>query len=113
MTEVRTTDPIDIVFDGPPGHEGPTFVEVEINGRSVNLGEWLKRPDGFWALRLYQNDQARLVPIFGDDPHTPVLYDIYMMIENSVRWIGSRGTIEQCKDAIIHATGPDPKANRS
>jgi hypothetical protein len=43
---------VDVVFDGPPGPRGGRFVEVEINGRSVSLGEWIERPDGYWALRL-------------------------------------------------------------
>lgn len=43
----------DIVFDGPPGPESGRFVEVEDDqGRSVRLGEWVQRSDGFWALRL-------------------------------------------------------------
>lgn len=45
---------IDIVFDGPPSHESGRFVEVENSeGRSINFGEWVQRPDGFWALRLH------------------------------------------------------------
>ena len=44
---------IDVVFDGPPGPEPPRFVEVEDSqGRSINFGEWVERPDGFWALRF-------------------------------------------------------------
>jgi hypothetical protein len=44
---------VDIVFDGPPAPESGRFVEVEDDtGRSINLGEWIHRPDGFWALRL-------------------------------------------------------------
>lgn len=44
---------IDIVFDGPPGPECGCFVEVEDEGgRSVNFGEWVHRPDGYWALRI-------------------------------------------------------------
>ena len=44
---------IDIVFDGPPGPESGRFVEVENeNGQSVNLGEWIQRPDGYSALRF-------------------------------------------------------------
>ena len=50
-------DYIDIVFDGPPSPEGARFVEVEDSrGRSVNFGEWVQRPDGYWALaflRMY------------------------------------------------------------
>jgi hypothetical protein len=46
-------DYIDIVFDGPPGPAAPRFVEVEDSqGRSINYGEWVQRPDGYWALRI-------------------------------------------------------------
>lgn len=46
---------IDIVFDGPPGHESGRFVEVEnAEGRSVHVGEWLQRSDGYWVLRIEQ-----------------------------------------------------------
>ena len=44
--------PLDIVFDGPPGPEAGRFVEVERDGRSVKAGEWMKRADGYWVLRL-------------------------------------------------------------
>lgn len=44
---------IDIVFDGPPSHESGRFVEVEsADGQSIKFGEWVERPDGFWALRI-------------------------------------------------------------
>ena len=47
------TDYIEFVFDGPPGPQGPRLVEVEdAKGRSIKAGEWRKRPDGFWALRV-------------------------------------------------------------
>lgn len=43
----------DIVFDGPPGHEAGRFVEVEdAGGKSIRLGEWVHRADGYWALRI-------------------------------------------------------------
>jgi hypothetical protein len=46
---------IDIVFDGPPSHESGRFVEVEnAEGRSIHVGEWLQRPDGYWVLRIKQ-----------------------------------------------------------
>jgi hypothetical protein len=46
-------DYIDIVFAGPPSPEGARFVEVEDSrGRSINFGEWVRRPDGYWALRI-------------------------------------------------------------
>jgi len=44
---------IDIVFDGPPSHESGRFIEVENEkGESVRFGEWVKREDGHWVLRL-------------------------------------------------------------
>jgi hypothetical protein len=43
---------INIVFDGPPAHESGRFVEVETDdGHSMSIGQWLDRPDGYWALR--------------------------------------------------------------
>lgn len=44
---------IDIVFDGPPGHESGRFVDVENSeGVSILIGEWIERPNGLWALRI-------------------------------------------------------------
>jgi hypothetical protein len=44
---------VDIVFDGPPGHEAGRFVEAESPaGTSVRIGEWIDRGDGCWALRI-------------------------------------------------------------
>ncbi len=45
---------IDIVFDGPPEAVPGRFVEVENKeGMSISVGDWVERPDGFWALRIY------------------------------------------------------------
>lgn len=42
-----------IVFDAPPGRDMPTLVEVEDeNGRSLDVGRWRQRPDGYWELVL-------------------------------------------------------------
>jgi len=47
------TNHIDIVFDGPPSGEAPRFVEVEnAEGKSIRIGEWIERSDGFWCLRI-------------------------------------------------------------
>lgn len=44
---------IDIVFDGPPSAVSGRFVEVEdSSGRSIDFGEWIQRPDGYWVLRI-------------------------------------------------------------
>ena len=44
---------VDIVFDGPPSHKAGRFVEVENeHGASIKFGEWVRRDDGLWALRI-------------------------------------------------------------
>lgn len=44
---------VDIVFDGQPGPEGPVFVETEdAYGNSISIGDWVKRPDDYWVLRV-------------------------------------------------------------
>lgn len=44
---------IDFVFDGPPGPQPPRFIEVEDeHGNSISVGEWIKRSDDRWVLRL-------------------------------------------------------------
>ena len=44
---------IDIVFDGPPSHESGRFVEVEDStGKSIAIGNWVEREDGYWVLRI-------------------------------------------------------------
>lgn len=44
---------IDIVFDGPPDRDGPRFIEVEDEtGKSIEIGEWIERGNGLWALRI-------------------------------------------------------------
>lgn len=48
-----TGSAINIIFDGPPGPEAGRLVEVETDdGKSINAGEWMERPDGLWALRI-------------------------------------------------------------
>lgn len=44
---------VDVVFGGPPGPVSGRFVEAEDeNRRSIKLGEWLQRDDGYWVLRI-------------------------------------------------------------
>lgn len=46
---------IDVVFDGPPAPVSGRFIEVEDeNGTSIKVGEWVKRDDGYWVLRIPQ-----------------------------------------------------------
>jgi hypothetical protein len=49
----RSSKYIDIVFEGGPGPVPPRFVEVEDDqGHSINYGQWVKREDGYWVLRI-------------------------------------------------------------
>jgi hypothetical protein len=49
------TEYVDVVFDGPPAPEAGRFVEVENDqGVSIKFGEWVHRPDGYWALRIWE-----------------------------------------------------------
>jgi len=44
---------INIIFDGPPRPESGRFVEVETDeGKGLNVGEWIDKGDGLWALRI-------------------------------------------------------------
>lgn len=69
---------INIIFDGPPGPESGRFVEVETDdGRSINAGEWIERPDGLWALRITSLQQANAADLckfcgrgLAEDDHT-------------------------------------------
>lgn len=50
---IDPADVVDLVFDGPPGPEGPRFIEAEDrHGRSVNVGQWIDTADGQWRLRI-------------------------------------------------------------
>jgi len=43
---------INIIFDGPPGHDAGRFVEVETDeGKSIKVGEWIQKGN-YWALRI-------------------------------------------------------------
>jgi hypothetical protein len=55
----RDAGPIHIIFDGPPSHESGRFVEVETpDGKGINVGEWVERDDGLWALVI----PGRIIP---------------------------------------------------
>lgn len=47
---------IDILFDGPPEHEGPRFIDiVNSEGKGVRIGQWMPSLDGMggWKLRIH------------------------------------------------------------
>lgn len=51
-----------IRFDDGPGHETGRFVEVELDGRSVSFGRWMKDPDSEkdWFLVMPEAAEAWL-----------------------------------------------------
>lgn len=55
---------IHFVFDSPPGPEGARFVECETpDGRSVNIGEWHRRTDGLWEVRVETGGSQRIAEL--------------------------------------------------
>jgi len=49
---------VDIVFDGPPGPMSGRFIEEEDANRCSNkFGEWVRRDDGYWVLRIDASTQ--------------------------------------------------------
>jgi hypothetical protein len=45
MAEVR------LIFDGPLSRDVPSLIAIEDNeGRSVSVGHWRERQDGYWEL---------------------------------------------------------------
>ncbi len=48
-----------IIFDAPPSPVGARFIDVEnVYGKSVNVGEWDRRPDKNWSLTIRESDFA-------------------------------------------------------
>lgn len=40
-------------FDGPPGADGPRFIECEnLEGEAIRAGQWYESYDGTWLLRV-------------------------------------------------------------
>ncbi len=74
---------LDIRFDGPPGHQSGRFVEVEIDGAGVGVGEWVE--DGSdWLLRIpsivvlnaeRREDQPKLALAFAVAQEAALLLD--------------------------------------
>lgn len=54
------SEPLYVIFDGPPSHESGRFVEVETaDGKSVNAGTWENHSGKYWRLGpLYRESQA-------------------------------------------------------
>lgn len=42
---------LDIVMSEGPGPNSQ-FIEAEVMGKSVNVGKWFKRDDGYWVFRI-------------------------------------------------------------
>lgn len=81
LDSLEMTGYIDIVFDGEPGPEGPVLVETEdSNGNGIRLGDWVKRSDDYWVLRVPRQE---ITGQTSDGHHTfDELYD-YRMLYNA------------------------------
>jgi len=56
---------IDVMFDGPPGPRPGRFIEVEVDGKSVDLGEWVEHPGASdtWSLSFTLEEAARCLGV--------------------------------------------------
>lgn len=60
--------PIDLIFDGPPGPDGARFIEAEVDGKSVRIGEWSEdKARGCWVLRIDPPAYLRTCAKFVDE----------------------------------------------
>lgn len=50
---VKKVKAINIMFDSPPGPHAPLFIDVvDDAGKGINVGEWIEKEQGEWALRI-------------------------------------------------------------
>ncbi len=57
---------INIILNGTPyGHTAGRFVDVVNDaGEGISIGEWIKREDGYWALRITELPEQQEIPQF-------------------------------------------------
>ena len=64
---------INLIFDGPPGPDGPRFIECEDeDGNSFDVGQWFEESDGTYSVdpektaeerkKIYARRKERAVP---------------------------------------------------
>lgn len=100
------SEPFYIVFSGPPGPEGPTFIEVEDEqGRGLSCGEWKQREDGYWTLGPFveaQRTQQTVTRVFlpTDDA------DAYLYALNRAREAMERGELVDWINGAERAPSP-------
>jgi len=68
-------NPIQIVFDGPPDHNAPRFVEVERGGKCLRLGEWKELEDGLWVIEIAEEIIAQYFVGMCVESLNPALFD--------------------------------------
>jgi hypothetical protein len=57
---------INIILNGTPyGHTAGRFVDVVNDaGEGISIGEWIKREDGYWSLRITELPEPQEIPQF-------------------------------------------------
>jgi hypothetical protein len=102
-TYLQSEDFMDIVFDGPPGHESGRFVEVEDqSGHSISVGEWRDRGDGLWALRIHRDSRPAapdLQPLV--DPQETLIRQLTAKLDEitaSAQWVGGADLLIKERD---------------
>ena len=110
---------INIILDAAPDHESGRFVEVEDDdGRSISIGEWTERDDGYWGLRIEMDSErlrsenlaankrieelkAQLAEEKLHHQHTleydnEVIHDMKKQLDDAKKWIRSAGHYVAC-----------------
>ena len=73
---------IDIVFQRDrTGLSTPRFVEVERDGKSISIGEWIDRDDGFDVLRI-------------PDPQRPATTDSQLIVDSGLNFWAMKLVLE-------------------
>ncbi|MFA6166996.1 MAG: hypothetical protein WC700_10285 [Gemmatimonadaceae bacterium] len=101
MNDPQHGQPLFITFDGPPGSDGPRFIDVETTDHhSVSAGEWVEREDGYWGLGPFYTEQSLRIT---EPAHCAVDYDLVTGALDEVRTDLLRCRAE--RDAAIARAG--------
>lgn len=72
---------IDILFMSTNGGLDKTFVEIEDSERkSIELGQWIERDDGYTVLRL--PDFRALMAVLSDPPQPVINFSMYIKVKS-------------------------------
>ncbi len=98
---------IQIVFEESSDSRDCVFVETEdMDGKGVGLGEWVKRPDGLWALVVDVASGIRRSTPEPDSESFTVVAESIIKLADGIRLMNESGLSERAIVLLLHdATG--------